>query len=75
MAMHILMATLDALNIPADELVLNYTTLYELREKNREDHSEDAKTELFDKVIFLNISLNIYYLICLMFVLHSFCKQ
>lgn len=55
MAMHILMAVLHALNIAAEDLVLNYTTLNQLREKNREDHSEDAKTELLDKVIHLNI--------------------
>lgn len=59
--MHILTATIEALEISVDELVLNRTTLQQKRKENRHQESDDAKYELSDKVIVLN--LNNYYLI------------
>lgn len=54
--MHILMATVDALEISTDDLVLNRTSLQRMRESNRHYESDDAKSELVDKVMTLNLS-------------------
>lgn len=50
--MHILMATTEALDISADDLVLNRTTLQKIREKNRHDQFYEAKSDTIDKVIY-----------------------
>lgn len=50
-AMHLLTATIDALKIPADDLVLNRTSLQESREENRRIHYDEAKSEFIDNVI------------------------
>lgn len=55
LAMHILMATIDALEISADELVLNRTSLQQLRQENRHDQFDGAKSEFIEKVIFLSL--------------------
>lgn len=49
--MHVLMATVDALEISADNLVLNRTSLQEAREENRKSQYDEAKTEFIDNVI------------------------
>lgn len=51
--MHILMATVDALDIPSDDLVLNRTSLQQIREKNRQNQFDEAKSDTIDKVIHL----------------------
>lgn len=51
--MHILMATVEAMEIPADDLVLNRTSLQEAREKNRKSQYDEAKTEFIDNVIYI----------------------
>lgn len=51
MAMHILMATVDALGISTDDVILNRTSLHELREENRHHQFGDVKSEFFDNVI------------------------
>lgn len=48
--MHILMATVEALEIPADNLVLNRTSLQQLRENNRHNQFGEAKSEFIDNV-------------------------
>lgn len=48
--MHILMATVEALEIPADNLVLNRTSLQQLRENNRHYQFGEAKSEFIDNV-------------------------
>lgn len=53
--MHILIATVEALGISADELVLNRTSLEQMREQNRQHQSDDAKSDLVDKVMILNL--------------------
>lgn len=57
-AMHILMATVEALANPADELVVNRTSLQQLRKNNRQKQFHDAKYELFDEVFYFNLSNN-----------------
>lgn len=57
--MHILMATVDALKISSDDIVLNRTTLQQMREKNRQDQFNEAKSDTIDKVT--NSILNSYY--------------
>lgn len=54
--MHILMAAIEALEIPADDLVLNRTSLQQLRENNRHYQFGEARSELIEKVIRLNLS-------------------
>lgn len=54
--MHILMATIDALEISADNLVLNRTSLQQSRENNRHYQFGEARSELIDKVIRLYLS-------------------
>lgn len=49
--MHILMATMEALEIPADDLVLNRTSLQETREDNRKSQYDEAKAEFIDNVM------------------------
>lgn len=61
-AMHILTATAEALSISVDDLVLNRSTLRDIREQNRFSSSDEAKSELIEKVI-------------LMFNLNSYCFQ
>lgn len=56
--MHILMATVEGLGIPVDEIVLNRTSLQQFRKQNRQQGSDDAKHELFEKVIVLNLANN-----------------
>lgn len=51
MAMHILMATMEALEIDADDFVLNRTSLQETREDNRKSQYDEAKAELIDNVM------------------------
>lgn len=54
-AMHILAATIDALkqvlDVPADELVLNRTTIHELRKANRQQEAESGHAEFVENVI------------------------
>lgn len=52
--MHLLMATIDALGISTDNLVLNRTTLQKIREQNRHDQFDEAKSDTIDKVIHYN---------------------
>ncbi|CAH0550908.1 unnamed protein product [Brassicogethes aeneus] len=49
-AMHILMATVEALEIPADNKVLNRTSLQQLRQNNRHYQFGEAKSEFLDNV-------------------------
>lgn len=51
--MHILMAAVDALNIPYDNLVLNRTSLQQIRANNRHNQFDEAKSDTIDKVIHL----------------------
>lgn len=46
--MHVLMATIDALQIPADQLVINRTTIQKLRNSNRPNQYYEY--DLVDKV-------------------------
>lgn len=48
------MATVEALEIPADELVLNRTSLQQLRQNNR--HQSEKKSEFIEQVISLKLS-------------------
>lgn len=48
--MHILMATLQALDIPSDDVVLNRSCLRKIREENRQNRSDEAKSDIIDKV-------------------------
>lgn len=50
-AMHLIMATIDALDVSADNLVINTTTLQHLREKNRHDQFNEAQADIIDKVL------------------------
>lgn len=59
--MHILMATVDASNIPADDLVLNRSTVRQTRQRNRNNQFDEAKIEFIEKVIRLYIS-NLYFI-------------
>ncbi|CAH0555072.1 unnamed protein product [Brassicogethes aeneus] len=52
-AMHILMATVEALEIPADNVVLIRTSLQQLRQNNRHYQFGEAKSEFLD-----NLSIN-----------------
>lgn len=54
---HCISSTIEALDIFADEIVLNRTTLQQLREKNRHNVFDEAKTDLIDKVIDLSLCL------------------
>lgn len=65
--MHILMAAVDALDIDADSLVLNRTSLQQMRDNNRHFQSIEQKSELLDKVI--SVKLSYYYFV---YLLHSF---
>lgn len=49
--MHILMATMEALEIHADDFVPNRTSLQETREDNRKAQYDEAKAELIDNVM------------------------
>lgn len=60
--MHILMATVEALNIPADDIVLNRTSLQECRESNRKSQYDEAKSEFIDNVIIRISNLEIYFI-------------
>lgn len=53
--MHILMATVEALGIPADNLVLNRTSLQQLRENNRHYQFGVAQSEFIDNVHIIHI--------------------
>lgn len=55
--MHILMATIDALNIPADGLVLNRSAIRQTRQRNRINRFVEAKTEFIEEVIRLYFSI------------------
>lgn len=59
--MHILMAVVAALGIPADEIVLNRTSLQKIREENRRNQFDEAKSDLIDKVI--SLFLNSHYFV------------
>lgn len=59
-AMHILMATVDALDIPSDDIVLSRTSLQQIREENRHYQSNEAKSDTIDKVYYI-LSNNIYF--------------
>ncbi|XP_055309591.1 uncharacterized protein LOC129573248 [Sitodiplosis mosellana] len=48
--MHILMATVDALKIPAVNLVLNRTSLQESREENRRIQYDESKSDFIDNL-------------------------
>lgn len=50
-AVHIMMAMADALNVPVDNLVINHTSIYELRKEHREREAENAQTEFYENVI------------------------
>lgn len=54
--MHILMATVEALEISPDDLVLNRTSLQQLRESNRHYQFGEARSEFIENVIRLNLS-------------------
>lgn len=49
--MHLIMATIDALDVSADSLVINTTTLQHLREKNRRDQFDEAQADTINKVM------------------------
>lgn len=53
--MHILMAAVEALEVPPNDLILNRTTLQELRESNRHKQFGEAKSDFFDNVIYPNL--------------------
>lgn len=53
--MHILMAAVEALEIPANDLVLNRSSLQLLRESNRHKQFGEAKSDFIDNVIFINL--------------------
>ena len=46
-----MLATVDALEIPADNLVLNRTSLKESREENRRIQCDESKSDFIDNVI------------------------
>lgn len=56
LAMHILMAAIEALEAPADDLVLNRTSLQQMRENNRHYLFGEAKSEFIDNVIRTHLS-------------------
>lgn len=53
--MHILIATLDALHIDSDSVVLNRSTLQELRQECRHYESGAIKAEFIENVKFFNL--------------------
>lgn len=59
MAMHILMAVIEALKIPADDLILNRSSLQLLRENNRHKMFGEAKSDFIDNVIHVNLLVRI----------------
>lgn len=59
MAMHILMAVMEALKIPADDLILNRSSLQLLRENNRHKMFGEAKSDFIDNVIHVNLLVRI----------------
>lgn len=71
--MHILMAAIEALEIPTDNLVLNRTSLQQLRENNRHYQFGEARSELIDKVIRLNLS-SYYFEYVVYFLLFTFIR-
>lgn len=62
LAMHILMATVDALEISSDDLVLNRTSLQQMRENNRHYQFGVAKSEFIENVMHLHLSSYYYYI-------------
>lgn len=56
-AMPILMTSVEALQIPADELVINRTTLQQIRQNYRQYQSTEVKSQFIYKVISLNLSI------------------
>lgn len=67
-AMHILMAAVEALEVPADELVINRTSMQQLRSANRHNQYDDERSDFVDKVKKLNlISFYLKYLVLFFF--------
>lgn len=54
--MHLLVAIAEALAIPVDDLVLNRTTLQQLRIKNRHSEFDAAKSDTINRVIYIFLS-------------------
>lgn len=61
--MHILMATVDALEISTENLVLNRTSLQQLLETNRHYQYGEAKPEFFDNVRITRILYRIKHIV------------
>lgn len=60
-AMHLLTATVAALMVPIDDLVLNRTCLQEAREANRRVQYDESKANFIDNVIrILHIKYIVY---------------
>lgn len=59
LAMHILMATVQALDIPPDDITLNRTSLRKIRTENRQKQSDEAKSDFIDEVIYLYLFISI----------------
>lgn len=57
--MHILMAAVEALEVPAETLVLNRTSLQQQRTTCRHDQYDDEKSEFVTKV--KNLIVDVYY--------------
>lgn len=58
--MHILMATIEALEIPANDVVLNRTSIQDLREDNRKSQYNEAKAEFIENVMRTYFICNVY---------------
>lgn len=58
--MHILMATIGALEIPANDVVLNRTSIQDLREDNRKSQYNEAKAEFIENVMRTYYICNVY---------------
>lgn len=59
-AMHILMATAEALGHQTSELIINRTTLHRMREEHRKKESERIEANFIDKVM---ITSSMFYLL------------
>lgn len=71
--MHILMAAVEGLGVPINDIVLNRTSLRKLREDNRHHQFGQAKTEFIDNVIYSDLgSYASIFLSCSTFLLFAF---
>lgn len=55
MAMHIIMATIDALEINPEEVIISRSSLHRLRNNNRHYQHDESQSQFIQRVIDLNL--------------------